>query len=176
MPIVEKDAPLIQEGIGSLPFYIDDKKFNLDYFKKILRETYEFFYLSYSDEKPAYRTICIPDPAYSYTDSKKDSGEKPFSAGKNTPDTNGLPHWLSGNASDPVSPKAAEPPTKTPPLKLSDMAGNKELKGEISKLISFHKNSGHFADWGIRPPRGVLLYGPPGTGKTLAARIIADEI
>ncbi|KAJ1976083.1 AAA+-type ATPase [Dimargaris verticillata] len=32
-----------------------------------------------------------------------------------------------------------------------------------------------FAQYGQRPPRGVLLYGPPGTGKTLIARAVASE-
>ena len=32
-----------------------------------------------------------------------------------------------------------------------------------------------FDDYGVEPPRGVLLYGPPGTGKTLIARAIAYE-
>jgi ATP-dependent 26S proteasome regulatory subunit len=30
-----------------------------------------------------------------------------------------------------------------------------------------------YAEWGIRPPRGVLLYGPPGTGKSKLARALA---
>ncbi len=30
-----------------------------------------------------------------------------------------------------------------------------------------------YAQWGIRPPRGLLLYGPPGTGKATLARALA---
>lgn len=56
------------------------------------------------------------------------------------------------------------------------MGGNAQLKTEIVKLISFHKNREHFSSWNIQPPKGVLLYGPPGTGKTLAAKIIANEL
>ncbi|KAI8097370.1 P-loop containing nucleoside triphosphate hydrolase protein [Halteromyces radiatus] len=32
-----------------------------------------------------------------------------------------------------------------------------------------------FIEYGLKPPRGVLLYGPPGTGKTLIARAVAHE-
>ncbi|KAM9457025.1 ATPase family gene 2 protein homolog A [Clarias gariepinus] len=33
-----------------------------------------------------------------------------------------------------------------------------------------------FKNYGITPPRGVLLYGPPGTGKTMIGRAIASEV
>jgi ATP-dependent 26S proteasome regulatory subunit len=31
-----------------------------------------------------------------------------------------------------------------------------------------------YKEWGIAPPKGVLLYGPPGTGKSMLARALAD--
>ena len=32
-----------------------------------------------------------------------------------------------------------------------------------------------FKNFGLDPPKGVLLYGPPGTGKTLLASVVAQE-
>ncbi|KAF4675384.1 Spermatoproteinsis associated protein 5 [Perkinsus chesapeaki] len=33
-----------------------------------------------------------------------------------------------------------------------------------------------YAQFGVTPPRGVLLYGPPGTGKSLLASAVAEEL
>ncbi|KAJ1960599.1 AAA+-type ATPase [Dipsacomyces acuminosporus] len=47
---------------------------------------------------------------------------------------------------------------------------------EVRKLVETSlKEPQIFAEYGLQPPRGVLLFGPPGTGKTLIARAVAAE-
>jgi cell division protease FtsH len=56
-----------------------------------------------------------------------------------------------------------------------DVAGIDEAKGELTEIVDFLKNPGHYQRLGGRMPHGVLLFGPPGTGKTLLARAVAGE-
>ena len=58
---------------------------------------------------------------------------------------------------------------------LKDVAGLKEEKEDLQKIVDFLRDPGKFTKVGARIPKGVLLEGPPGTGKTLLAKAIAGE-
>jgi cell division protease FtsH len=60
-------------------------------------------------------------------------------------------------------------------VKLADVAGCEDAKGELVETIEFLKAPERFTKMGAKIPRGVLFYGPPGTGKTLLARAVAAE-
>ncbi|MGL4252086.1 MAG: ATP-dependent zinc metalloprotease FtsH [Metamycoplasmataceae bacterium] len=59
--------------------------------------------------------------------------------------------------------------------KFSDIAGNVEVKDEVSELVDYLKNPKKYSNAGARIPKGILLGGPPGTGKTLVAKATAGE-
>lgn len=59
--------------------------------------------------------------------------------------------------------------------KFSDIAGNIEVKEEVSELVDYLKNPKKYSNVGARIPKGILLGGPPGTGKTLVAKATAGE-
>ncbi len=56
-----------------------------------------------------------------------------------------------------------------------DVAGIKEVKGELEELVDFLNNPNKYLQYGVKLPKGVLLVGPPGVGKTLIARAVAGE-
>ena len=70
------------------------------------------------------------------------------------------------------------PPSKkttVPDTTFQDVAGQENVKREVSELVDFLRNPEQYRELGAEVPRGVLLMGPPGTGKTLLARALAGE-
>ncbi len=56
----------------------------------------------------------------------------------------------------------------------SKLGGLDRQIAEIKTLIEMPLMSPDiFIQYGLKPPKGVLLYGPPGTGKTSLARAVA---
>ncbi len=63
-----------------------------------------------------------------------------------------------------------------PRTKWEDIGGLDDVKKKIIETVEWPlKDPESFKEFGIRPPKGILLYGPPGTGKTLLAKAVANE-
>lgn len=139
------------------PFYLYRENSPIKNFQELLNMIYDVFYFSILQETQK-QIIFIENPIL-------DNLEKDVE----------IPYWLEWTGIDKKTIKKVEK-VKVEKLFIQDMWGNKSLKMEIGKLISFYKNRDHFKKWNIEPPRWVLLYGPPWTGKTLTAKIIANEI
>jgi ATP-dependent 26S proteasome regulatory subunit len=60
-----------------------------------------------------------------------------------------------------------------PDASFDDVGGLAHAKSVLRGFASALTNPQLYAEWGITPPRGVLLYGPPGTGKATLARALA---
>ena len=55
----------------------------------------------------------------------------------------------------------------------ADVGGLRDAKVGLQGHALALTNPGLYQQWGIEPPKGVLLYGPPGTGKTKLAQALA---
>jgi ATP-dependent 26S proteasome regulatory subunit len=60
-----------------------------------------------------------------------------------------------------------------PSVSFDDVGGLGHAKQALRGFASVLTKPELYTEWGITPPRGVLLYGPPGTGKALLARALA---
>jgi ATP-dependent 26S proteasome regulatory subunit len=61
----------------------------------------------------------------------------------------------------------------TPGLDFDEIGGLEQAKAAMRGFASALTNPERYRDWGISPPKGLLLYGPPGTGKAMLARALA---
>lgn len=67
-------------------------------------------------------------------------------------------------------------PTVQPKFSFEDIGGLKTVISTLKKNIFLPLNCPEiFHEFGIQPPRGILLYGPSGTGKTMLMRALAYE-
>lgn len=60
-----------------------------------------------------------------------------------------------------------------PDVSFDEVGGLSQAKQVLRGFASALTNPQLYAEWGITPPRGLLLYGPPGTGKATLARALA---
>jgi len=60
-------------------------------------------------------------------------------------------------------------------VRLSDVLGCDEAKGELEQVLDFVAHPDKFSAMGATIPKGILLVGPPGCGKTLIAKAVAGE-
>lgn len=71
-------------------------------------------------------------------------------------------------------------PTSSASAPLRGFASVGGLKAEIETIRQIIEqplvNPGLFRQFGLPPPKGLLMFGPPGTGKTLIARALAAEL
>ncbi|MGH7310318.1 MAG: AAA family ATPase [Candidatus Rokuibacteriota bacterium] len=60
-----------------------------------------------------------------------------------------------------------------PRASFDEVGGLRQAKAALNGFKNALTAPEVYQQWGIEPPRGVLLYGPPGTGKAMLARALA---
>src|SRR5499425_490296 len=60
-----------------------------------------------------------------------------------------------------------------PSVSFDDVGGVRQAKAALRGFAHALTRPELYQEWGITPPKGVLLYGPPGTGKSKLARALA---
>jgi tetratricopeptide (TPR) repeat protein len=63
-----------------------------------------------------------------------------------------------------------------PDCRLRDVGGHRDVKRRLAMIAAYLQGNPIFAEWGVEPPRGVLLCGRPGVGKTHLVRALAGEV
>ncbi len=61
-----------------------------------------------------------------------------------------------------------------PGVSFDEVGGLDQAKLALRGFTNALTAPDRYKEWGIAPPKGVLLYGPPGTGKSMLARALAD--
>uniref|UniRef100_A0A1I8AWD8 AAA domain-containing protein n=1 Tax=Steinernema glaseri TaxID=37863 RepID=A0A1I8AWD8_9BILA len=65
---------------------------------------------------------------------------------------------------------------EVPNVRWEEIGGYDKLKKEIQQAVVLPQQDPEaFEQFGLQPPRGILLYGPPGCSKTLVARALASQ-
>ncbi|HYE93111.1 MAG TPA: ATP-binding protein [Terriglobales bacterium] len=62
-----------------------------------------------------------------------------------------------------------------PDVSFDDVGGVPQAKAALRGFATALSHPERYLEWGITPPKGILLYGPPGTGKTTLAKALATS-